>query len=229
MILVLARVGDETGRPFVEEFPGASALFTCLDLADHPLSLSCPGFAASTLTVGGRRLAVGEIRGVVNLLPWIEPDTLISYDPEEREYQAAECSALVAFFLDGLACRVVNRPTSLSLHGPVANPVGWLHLAGAERIPLAPLRLRSDAMTESRTVEDEETIDVLCVGGSVVAPSGTAADAYTAQLAQRSGLDYLKAHYWHRDGRDVRFVHAETVPDVRDEIVRRELIRLLSP
>src|SRR5258708_1980427 len=114
MILVLASIGDESADAFAHEFPAdTAAVFTCFNLAGERSSLPHPAFSDSTITAGGRKIGVGEIEGVINLLPAVFPGELVFYAPEEREYQAAEFHALLVFFLSSLKCPVLNRPSRL--------------------------------------------------------------------------------------------------------------------
>src|SRR6202011_6166941 len=145
MIAVLASIADEAALSFARSFPGSRAsVLTCLDIARDSSCFCYPDFEASTITVGGKRVRIAEIDGVVNLLPTVFPEELIFYPQEECIYQAAEFTALLTFFLSALSCPVINRPTTLNLNGPVLNPIGWHLLAHAANIPTVALSIESD-------------------------------------------------------------------------------------
>lgn len=230
MILVLAGAREGAAAGFAEELaPLPAAVLTCADLAVQQSCLRHPGFADSTIRVAGERMPVAAISGVVNALPAVLPEALTVYAEEERDYQAAELRAWLTFFLSSLGCPVVNRPTPLSLTGPVLSPIGWFHLARAAGIPLAPLELDSDEPGDPLADDDaDEHVEVVAVGGALVEPSGTPADRHTALLAQRSGLSYLRARYVHDGATVMRFTGASSVPDLRCAPTRRALAALLA-
>lgn len=241
MILILAAWRDAANEAFAAELaPAQTTVLTYTDLACASSCLCDPGFDCSTLTLADRQLRVDAISAVVNLLPAVLPDALTVYAPEERDYQAAEMHAWLAFFLSSLDCPVVNRPTPLSLSGPAPSPLAWLALARAAGIPLAATDVDSEEVEPALAIGHDATVEVVAVGGIVVEPSATLADRYTTELARRHGLAYLKASYTSKepDGngqragprcRQVSLVSATSVPDLRDARVRRALARLLRP
>jgi hypothetical protein len=225
VILVLAEVKDAAVVSLAGEFePTPAAVLTCPELAADRSCLRHPDFPDSTITVEARNVGVAQIAGVVNLLAAVVPKTLTVYEPEEREYQASELHAWLLFFLSALVCPVVNRPTPLSLNGPVLNPIGWYHLARAAGIPLSAVSVDSAEGTNPRARGSGNLVEVVCLGGGILAPSGTAADRYTVELARRSGVEYLKARYTNESPTNVRFAGASSIPDPRCQRERRALV-----
>jgi len=230
VILVLASLADRDAVAFAKEFADAAAIsvLTCRDLAENRTVLRYPDFASSTLTVDCRKIAIGEIEGVINVLPAVFPEELVFFPPEEREYQAAEFHALLTFFLSGLPCPVVNRPAAGCLSGPYVNPIGWYHLAQRMGIPVSPIRLDTENFVNPFAVSAEKpVIAVTCLGDRVIAPSGTAADRDTIALSRQAKVDYLTALYTASEAGRPELAAVRAVPDLRDGVTRRALIDYL--
>lgn len=226
MILVLASVVDQAASAFAKELASvtAASVLTCRDLAEGSTVFRYPDFAGSSLTVDGRRVGVGEISGVINLLPAVFPEELFFYPPEEREYQAVEFRALLTFFLSALACPVVNRPTPQALSGPCSSSIGWRYFAKRKGFAVSTMKLDTDNVdgffVRHRA---EETFEITCIGGRLIDPSGTAADRMTMELSQRANVEYLRAVFEDR-GAGPCFVTASAVPDMNNLATRRALV-----
>lgn len=177
------------------------------------------------VTVAGNAVPVTAIRAVVNALPAVMPGSLAVYEAEEREYQAAELHAWLAYFLSALSCPVLNRPSPLSLGGPVLNPLGWLHLARAAGIPVSPVEVSSQDPPTAPAAPGSERVEVIWVNGMSVR---TAAEEYTAALARSCGLAYLNAWYDDDESGNPRLAGARSVPDLASEPTRRALIAALT-
>lgn len=213
MILIVASIADYEATAFAGDCGAAASVLTCNDLIRRPARLHHPNFLDSIITTSQGTVSVGEIKAVLNLLPAVIPDELTVYAPEERTYQAAEMRALLVFFLSQLPCPVINRPTPLHLNGPVQNPPAWLAMAHRAGIPAA----RLDAGRR-----EAPPIEVVSVGGRLLAFSGTAADRYTRDLARCCHLDYLRATYREVDS-EIRFVGGDSYPDIRNPLTRAAL------
>lgn len=223
MIIVLAAVRDADAASLASELPAPAAILTPAELAAERSCLHDPGFDRSTLTGEGRLVRVGELAGIVNLLPAVLPASLGVYEPEEREYQASELHAWLLFFLSAVRCPVVNRPTTLSLTGPVQGALGWFQLARAAGVPLSAVSVRSSDDRSPRPPAGEKFVEVAWLGGTVVAPSGTAADQHTSKLAQLAKVEYLRASYVRDGGKKLRFAGASSVPTARSAADRAAL------
>ena len=223
MILVLVAAGGASAPSAAALAPLEAAVVSLEELAAGPGTLFDPGFERSELTVAGRRVGVGELTGVVNLVPAVPPELLTFYDEEERDYQAAELHAWLTFFLSSLRCRVVNRPTPVSLTGPALTFLSWARLARASGIATAPLTVDSHDVRAALREPVPDGDDVVSVGGRVVTP-GSASDAAALRLAEATGVTYLRAWF---DG-DSRLLGASSVPDLRPESTRRALAEYLA-
>jgi hypothetical protein len=203
IVVLTAAAGDAPAPLAAAVAPEPVVVLSLEEVAAEPSTLHDPSFHRSTLTVGGERVSVGSIRGVVNLLPAVVPAMLSFYDEAERGYQAAELYAWLSFLLASLACLVVNRPTPLGINGPVLDRLGWYHLA-----------LRAGLAVAEVDANDGD-VEIACVGNAVVAPTGTAADDLTLRLARVAGVAHLRARY----DRSLRFAGASGIPDVGREDV----------
>jgi hypothetical protein len=212
VVVILSRECDAAARSLASSW-GQAAVLCCIDLGQHRTAIAYPNITDSTLTVDGRSLPIGRIQGVLNLLPSIAPDELRFYPAEEREYQAAEFYALLQYLLSALSCPVINRPTALSLNGPVFNPLGWYHLASRVGIPLAPLVTSTNHLVPAFDCRDRELIEVEILAGRLLSESGTIADSYLLALARESQVQYLAARFWRKGTADVRFVAANAIPN----------------
>jgi hypothetical protein len=230
VILVLASLADQDAVAFAKEFADAAAIsvLTCRDLAEDHTVLRYPDFASSTLTIDCRKIAIGEIEGVINVLPAVFPEELVFFPPEEREYQAAEFHALLTFLLSSLPCPVVNRPAAGSLSGPCLNPIGWYHLAQGLGIPVSPIQLDTDNFNNPFAARRADpTIAVTCLGDRVITESGTTGDRDTIALSRQAKVDYLTALYTASKAGRPELAAVRAVPDLRDMVIRRALIDYL--
>lgn len=225
MILIVASVVDEAAAELAEKISSSAAvsLLTCRDLAQGRLALRHPDVLSSTFTVSGHEIPARSTRAVVNLLPAVFPDELFFYPQSEREYQAAEFHALLTFLLASLPCPVINRPTSMSLTGPYASPLGWYHLAGRLGVPVADVHFNSEQFANPFANPPRgESVEVTYLQGKILsAATGEVVD-YTQALARAAGVEYLRATFTRR-GEGVQLLSVSTVPNVRDQETRRAL------
>ncbi|HUK91629.1 MAG TPA: hypothetical protein VLZ81_14595 [Blastocatellia bacterium] len=77
----------------------------------------------------GRRLPDAQVRGILNRLTFVFPETLSLIRREDRRYVATEVQALLLSWLHGLPAPVLNRPTPLGLSGRMRHASEWVWLA----------------------------------------------------------------------------------------------------
>ena len=228
MIIILARESDAAARSFAARWGDGARVLCCADIAQHRTAIAHPRIDDSTLTLEGRSFPITRVEGVLNLLPSIAAEELRFYPPEEREYQAAEFHALLLYLLSALSCPVINRPTALSLNGPVFNPLGWYHLSSRVGIPLAPLLTRDGHLAPEFDSRDSELIEVAFLAGRLIRDSGTIADSYLLSLAKEARVQYLAARFWRKGPSDIRFVAANTIPDPRELVLQAALLQVFN-
>jgi hypothetical protein len=226
MIVILARECDAAARSLAARWGERARVLCCADIAQHRTAICHPRLEDSTLE--GCSLPIARIEGVLNLLPSIAAEELRFYPPEEREYQAAEFHALLLYLLSALSCPVINRPTALSLNGPVFNPLGWYHLASRVGIPLTPLLTADNHLVPEFDSRDSELIEVAILAGRLMRDSGTIADSYLLSLAREARVEYLLARFWRKGPTDIRFVAATAVPDARELTLQTALLQVFN-
>jgi len=227
MILILASIVDAAAAAFAREFADTvrSSVVTCRDLAENKTILRYPDFAASTVEIGGRPISVCEIAGIVNLLPAVFPEELTFYPSEEREYQAAEFYALLTFFLSSVRAPVINRPAAGGLVGGFVNPIAWYHLAQRVGVPVSSINVDTDDFVKPFIAFQSATVfEVSCLHGRILAPSGTAADLDTVELARHAKVEYLRAVYENTGSGRPELAMVHTIPDLHSAATRRALI-----
>lgn len=226
MILVACSVVDDAAARLAEEIRGfaAASVLTCRDLALGKCAIRHPEVAASVITVDGRSVTPGELRGVLNLLPAVFPDELYFYPDAEREYQAAEFHALLTFLLAALPCPVVNRPTATGLTGPYSGRTAWFHLAKSVEVPVVDVRLSSDEWAKPAEANGELT-EVACLQGQVLGPADDVTADYVGRIRAAAGVEYVRATFVWCD-REPALFSVSTMPNLRDAATRNALRQL---
>ena len=212
-----------------------------------PADLSRPGwrFAFDTngprsegsAVVGGRVVAVDEISGVLTRLPAVTPAELPAIVPDDRDYVAAEMTAVLLAWLSSLSCRVVNRPTTTCLAGPNWRPERWVYLAAQLGIPfreachaVEPGRTPSaGAVATDSTAEPLVTVNV--VGERCLGTDDERLAVAARRLADAVGAGLLAVHFDPVDqpeGTSPRFVAATPWPDLSRPEVGDAVLDLLT-
>jgi len=93
----------------------------------------------------GRRLADEDIGCVLNRWNHLPAGRLTGASERDREYGALEFQSLIASWLAGLSGRVVNRPNPNATDAGPRSPRGWLALAVAAGLSVAPSGLATAA------------------------------------------------------------------------------------
>lgn len=228
MILIVSREDDAGARSLAKQWGDIARVLTCADIARGHTAIFHPRIGDSILTVDGCLVSVSDITGVLNLLPAVTAADVTFYPPEERAYQAAEFHALWVYLLSALPCPVINRPTPLSLNGPVFNRLGWYHLADRLGIPLAPLTSAPDQVTRAWDIDPAELIEVTSLAGRIVRSSDTVADQYVGAMAAAANLQYMTARFWMQDATRLRFVAAQCIPDANSPWIAAALLQLFQ-
>lgn len=232
MLVVYSSPWDTEARRVVERWAGWNAsLLTSRDL-------SRPGWAhrpdepwQGTAVVSGRAVAVEEIRGVLVRWPGVMEWELHHIRAGERNYVAAEMTAFLRAWLNALPCRVVNRPSAVSLCGPGWRPEAWVHRAARLGLAVRPVRRRvpappgSPGATQS---EERRTTPVTVVGACWFGEADPALATGAFRLARSAGVDLLQVHF---DGAEstARLVSADPLPPLSSPTVTDALrVHLLA-
>ena len=225
MIVLLAARHDAAARRLADGWPARGALvLTSDDLCSSGWRYELSSPALGTAVVGGRKVPVGEIEGVITRLPAIPAEDLDLIVGNDREFVAAEMTAFLAAWLNSLECPVVNRPTPTCLMGPNWRPEEWLAAAAALGIPVRPaarhvrLSHRYTPMKPSTQLKTITVIGERCVGATDEAQQISA-----RRLATRAGVEFRAAHF---DGSEL--VAADLWPDINSHYVNFALMEFFA-
>jgi hypothetical protein len=213
LIVVLASRYDTTAQRLVERWAAHDAcLLTCKDLSVAGWGYHLANRSTSTAVIGGRKVGVEEIRGVVTRLPWVAEHELVSIIPADRAYVAAEMSAFLAFWLSDLKCPVLNRPTPGSLNGPSWRREQWIFTAArlGMRVPSERrlLSLRSVASPHKQLAANTVTV----VGDCCLGQADKSLLERSRQLAEAANVKLLGVQFSNASP-DSTFLNATLYPE----------------
>jgi hypothetical protein len=213
LIIILGKQEDETAAWLAERWRTHSAMVV------SPFDLSQSGWVHyvgspqhSRLRLGALDAGEEDVGGVLVRMASVEPQDLQHIAERDRAYVAAEMTAFLLAWLSGLACPVLNRPTSQSLGGPAFRKEQWVQFASRMGIPSAPSRRDSRAMRSTR--EDNCGCEVTVVGSACFGDADRILTQSARQLAASSGADLLSVSFTGRTA-DSEFVTANPWPDLR--------------
>jgi hypothetical protein len=164
----------------------------------------------------GRVLRPEAISGLVNRVRHLPVQHFAGAAPGDREYAAAELSAFMLAWLNGVAGRVINPPRPLALDGSACEPTTLVHLAAMAGLPTMPWHQSTceGESDEQPRLAASHSIVVLDdrVFGAVI-PRGLQDAA--RRLAVLLGVPLLQV-FLHQSNEDGwRFVHATGRVDFR--------------
>jgi hypothetical protein len=197
MLVVLASNNDPVAQVLVARWADQGAvLLTCADITQPGWRYSLPCDRETRATIGGRRVDMDDIRGVLNRLPFVNPAELTNIIPSEREYVCVEITAFLTWWLSQLKCPVLNRPRAAGLMGPNWPLEQWVTTAVQLGIPTRPTMRQ---LSPARGVEpspDVPTLNTVTVVGPHCFGTNEATLADQARrLAQAAHVDVLAAHF----------------------------------
>jgi hypothetical protein len=224
--VVLASRYDATAAQLVAGWPPETRLLTCRDLSTKGWRYS-PGGAPGVAVIGGVRVPVGEIEGVLTRLPAVGESELVGIVSQDRSYVAAEMTAFLTAWLSELPCPVLNSPTPGQLMGRSWTREQWLLTAIELGIPAAAMRLSVPPPLDSPLVAPARgaaTVTVVCGRALGVAARSSARAALS--LAEAAGAELLRAHFESAE-EDAGFVDADYWVDVSDPAVAAAVLACL--
>jgi hypothetical protein len=215
MLVIVAGRYDSEAQALASRWRDHDAhVLSCEDLSVTGWCHRLPDRGASTAVIGGRVISDAEITGVLTLLPCVTTQELVHIVPEDRAYVAAEMMAFLASWLHGLTCLVLNRPTPVSLMGPIWRREQWVHAAARIGIPIRPICRRSGLNTApSADVAEVSPVTVTVVGDRWFGEADSVLAEHARRLAVTAGLDLLTVHF---DGPEAsaRLLGADLRPDL---------------
>lgn len=182
----------------------------------------------STAVVGGQRIAIEQITGVLTRLPCIFEPELLHIVPEDRAYVAAEMNAFLISWLSRLKCPVLNRPTPNYLLGPAWRPEQWIYAAAQIGIPVRPRKRKVSLspQTASTQVAEKPWVTVTVVGKHCLGTANQTLIRHARNLADAAKVDMLTV-YFGGDESQVEFLSADLWTDIASPEVADAILEYL--
>jgi hypothetical protein len=213
MIVIVANGGDAAAASLAAHWGAKSAILTPEDLSASGWRQSLghikDGGLNDSVVVQQRVIPQREITGVLTRLPAVHAADLPDIDPEDRDYVAAEMTAFLLFWLSRLRCPVINRPTAMSLSGPLWRPEQWVHAAAVLGIAVSAVRRHSRAEWQRAVPPSARAVNV--IGGRCFGEAHPNLVSSARRLAEAAGVALLSVVFSSPDA-DATFIGAELFP-----------------
>jgi hypothetical protein len=214
VIVVVASELDSLAQQLVEDWPGKRAvLMTPRDLCSKGWRIESGRIEEGYIVASGRPLCAGKLTGLLNLLPYVFEQELVTIECASRRYVAAELTAFLFYLLTVIKCPVVNRPTSNNLTGPDWRPEQWAQACCTVGIPTKKIRRNSRASIIA-AASGESFCSISAIGNNCVGDA-TAYAANVVALAKLAGVTFLTVKFAEHEASKV-FHAAQLVPDLQD-------------
>ena len=197
MLVIVASRHDRRALELATGWASSNArLLSCEDLSKPGWRYYPGNPEGSVAVVDGQTVPVIDFRGVLTLRPAILREELGHIAAADRDYVAAEMNAFLIAFLSSLRCRILNRPTPLSLSGPNWRAEQWTRSASALGIPVRPVKrhIPWDGVASADT-QTKKSVEVTVAGahcfGDVAKPLARQAQ----QLARAAKAELLSVWF----------------------------------
>lgn len=198
MLVILASRFDPTSAELAERWAAQDAcVMTPEDLSKagwrDRLGEATP--SDSTAVVGGLRVKVEEIRGVLVRTPVVFAKELVHISRDDREYVATEMTAYLVSWLSRLRCPVLNRPTPMCLSGPAWRPEKWLQIATNLGIPVRASRRSSATRPVTGDSGSGAFLTVTVVGDRCFGSDNPSVSRHASLIAHAAGTELLEVYF----------------------------------
>jgi hypothetical protein len=173
------------------------------------------------LIANGRPLPVAQVTGVLNRLSFIDERELVTIEPSDRRYVAAELTAFVFYFLSQLQCRMMNRPTVNNLAGCDWRLQEWGLYGHEQGIPFVSQPMVGNT-SSSQPLEDLRRTVIL--NGAILSSNDNQYESKIAELVQRAGLVFADLCYSVRD-QECLLHSVSLIPDLSSREMARAVHR----
>lgn len=223
MIVIVASRYDAPARQLKDRWAGVSVhLVTCEDLSVSGWRYRVCDPLDSTAVISGLEVKQSEIRGVFTRLQWVWEGELVNIVAEDRAYVAAEMSAFLVFWLSGLTCPMLNRPTANSLSGPGWGQEQWNFAASKAGMRVNPIRRRASIVPTSvgdvEVHDCREQVSVTVVGVRSLGDVDKTLGEQARRLADIAKVDFLAVKFSSAKA-DAAFVGVNIFPDIDNDSV----------
>ncbi len=224
MLVVVASCHDQSARDLAARWSAYDArLLTCRDLSRPGWRHYGDSAERGTAVIDGHPVPVREIRGVLTRSPGVAASELEHIVPSDRAYVAAEMTAFLVFWLYGLSCRVLNRPSAQSLKGPGWQPEQWVSAAARLGIPVLPIHKHIGRAPDAPEPLEPRTMTATVVGERVFGPVDEELAHHARILARAANVDLLRVHFGNASVGS-RLVAADLAVDVNDPEVQAAIL-----
>ncbi|HEX2739620.1 MAG TPA: hypothetical protein VHM69_04180 [Rubrobacter sp.] len=198
MLVVVARRSDQKARDLAERWANyGGAVLTCDDLSVAGWRQLLGGHETSMVVIDGQVVEARRIAGVLMLLPYVTEGELVRIAREDRRYVASEMTAFLHFWLSGLPCPVLNRPTPVCLTGPGWRREQWVYVAARLGIPVEAVAWRLDraAGVPEKKNSSAPGITVTMVGSRCLGSADGTLVSYVRRLSRAAGVEMLSVDF----------------------------------
>jgi hypothetical protein len=230
MPVVLAHCDDQVAHALVERWATHNArLITPEDVSMVGWRYRPGAGHSARVVVDGNVIDAQAITGVLVRLPQVFEQDVLHIVEEDRAYVAAEMTAFLRAWLVSLPCRVLNRPTAMSLNGPLWRHERWIHTAAQLGCSVMPA-YRATSITQPPLAVAETPsaqISVTIVGSNAIGDADPALVQQARRLAEAAEVELLSVAF---DGPDAqaRFIGASLWPDMTQDAIADAVLSLLS-
>ena len=214
MIVILASRYDQTAGWLVARWARAGGcLLTCEDLSVSGWRYDPSQPLSGTSVLGGREVALKDVRGMLTRLPYVSDHELIHIAPPDRAYVAAEMTAFLTCWLSALPCPVLNRPSPGCLTGPNRHAEQWVAAAAKLGMRIRPAHARLGLRPSHEMPREAPPATVTVVGHRCFGEVDEELLRLSSRLARVMGVDLLGVRFTGPEP-DALFVGVSTSPDV---------------
>jgi hypothetical protein len=216
MLIVIASELDEVAEREVTSWPrGEALLMRPQDLCSRGWHVEVGHSDEATFVAQGQLLRASSVTGVVNLLPFINEKELVTIEPGDRRYVAAELTAFLFFVLSELRCPMVNPPTINNLAGCDWRIQEWIACGRRFGIPL----IDSGERDVSISIEARDSKRITVLDGDVLYSDANLDAARAVELIAHAGLVFADLCCV-EDDRGLVLQSVSTTPDLSSPAIR---------
>ncbi|HYV95207.1 MAG TPA: hypothetical protein VE978_25760 [Chitinophagales bacterium] len=229
MVLVIASILDEAAASLVNKFTrGAASLLTSMDLSRKDTDILFHQIEKGSIVASGKKIQLGNISGVLTLIPNIYPMELVQINKEDRSYVASEMNAFMLWFLSQLKCPVLNPPSPTCLNGQLWRLEYWMKLAQQQAIPTLSLKRSNTRSYTTNTLKNEDYARITVIGRKCIGTKNAVLQNYSLRLAEVTNLNLLQVGFKRNFDGEWKFAHASQFPDINDKKVAAAIIKFFS-
>jgi hypothetical protein len=175
--------------------------------------------------IEGQPIADEELQCVLTRLPWVTEMELPEIVAPDRAYVAAEMSAFLLFWLSGLACPVLNKPTPTCLAGPGWRPERWTRAAAETGMTVRAVQ--RDSRLRGAPADCAPSRQVTVVGSQVFGEVHPDLKERVRLLAELAHVSLLTVQFCGAE-RGAAFLGADASPSLDDQSVRAAVLEHLT-